>query len=132
MGESPEQEIENLEVELAQAMLHNDVAALDKFLSDEVIFTDPQGDVIDKAQDLTLHQSGGLVVTTYETADLIIRVFGSTAITNLKARVGGMFKGSPFYGVYRYTRTYLKEHGKWRIIAAQATAIASEGGIDKQ
>ncbi|MEG3904782.1 hypothetical protein QUB19_26955 [Microcoleus sp. B4-C5] len=41
------------------------------------------------------------------------------------AIVAGTFKGKSFGGVYRYTRTYLKENGQWRIIAAQAMAIAS-------
>lgn len=96
MREPVEQELKTLETELAQAMLQNDVAALDRLLSDQVIFTDPQGGVIDKVQDLALHQSGELMVTTYETDDAIIRVYDSTAITNLKVRVVGLFKGESF------------------------------------
>ncbi|WP_298906656.1 nuclear transport factor 2 family protein [uncultured Nostoc sp.] len=125
MCQSLTQELENLEVELREAMLCNDITALDRLLADEVIFTDPQGSVIDKVEDLSLHQSGNLVVTSYETDELIVRVFGSTAITNLKVRLTGLFKGESFSGVYRYTRTYLKQNERWQIIAAQATAIAA-------
>ncbi|WP_335229092.1 nuclear transport factor 2 family protein [Nostoc sp.] len=125
MCQSLTQELENLEVELREAMLRNDITALDRLLADEVIFTDPQGSVIDKVEDLSLHQSGNLVVTSYETDELIVRVFGSTAITNLKVRLTGLFKGESFSGVYRYTRTYLKQNERWQIIAAQATAIAA-------
>jgi hypothetical protein len=112
MGEPVEQELKTLETELAQAMLQNDVAALDSLLSDEVIFTAPQGGVIDKIQDWALHQSGDLMVTTYETDDVIIRVYDSRAITNLKVKVAGLFKGECFFGTYRYTRTYLKKNGQ--------------------
>ncbi|WP_375470029.1 nuclear transport factor 2 family protein [uncultured Nostoc sp.] len=125
MCQSLTQELENLEVELREAMLRNDITALDRLLADEVIFTDPQGSVIDKVEDLSLHQSGDLVVTSYETDELIVRVFGSTGITNLKVRLTGLFKGESFSGVYRYTRTYLKQNEQWQIIAAQATAIAA-------
>ncbi|MEH2301456.1 nuclear transport factor 2 family protein [Nostoc sp.] len=125
MCQSLTQELEKLEVELREAMLRNDITALDRLLADEVIFTDPQGSVIDKVEDLSLHQSGNLVVTSYETDELIVRVFGSTAITNLKVRLTGLFKGESFSGVYRYTRTYLKQNEQWQIIAAQATAIAA-------
>lgn len=125
MCQSLTQELEKLEVELREAMLRNDITALDRLLADEVIFTDPQGSVIDKVEDLSLHQSGNLVVTSYETDELIVRVFGSTAITNLKVRLTGLFKGESFSGVYRYTRTYLKQNERWQIIAAQATAIAA-------
>lgn len=125
MCQSLTQELENLEVELREAMLRNDITALDRLLADEVIFTDPQGSVIDKVEDLSVHQSGDLVVTSYEADELIVRVFGSTGITNLKVRLTGLFKGESFSGVYRYTRTYLKQNERWQIIAAQATAIAA-------
>ncbi|MEH1892248.1 MAG: nuclear transport factor 2 family protein [Nostoc sp.] len=125
MCQSLTQELENLEVELREAMLRNDITALDRLLADEVIFTDPQGSVIDKVEDLSLHQSGDLVITSYEADELIVRVFGSTGITNLKVRLTGLFKGESFSGVYRYTRTYLKQNEQWQIIAAQATAIAA-------
>lgn len=123
MAESSKQEIESLEAELAQAMLHNNVTALDRLLADEVIFTDPQGGVINKAQDLALHRAGVLVVTTYEVDDLTSLVLDSTAVTNMKVKVVGTFKDEPFEGIYRYTRTYLKQNGQWKIIAAQATAV---------
>jgi ketosteroid isomerase-like protein len=125
MTESSKQEIESLEAELAQAMLHNDVVALDRLIVDEAIFTDPQGSVINKAQDLALHQAGILVVTTYEIDDLTSLVLDSTAVTNMKVKVVGTFKNEPFEGIYRYTRTYLKQNEQWRIITAQATAITS-------
>ena len=125
MCQSLTQELEKLEVELREAMLRNDITALDRLLADEVIFTDPQGSVIDKVEDLSVHESGDLVVTSYEADELIVRVFGSTAITNLKVRLTGLFKGESFSGVYRYTRTYLKQNERWQIIAAQATAITA-------
>ncbi|MEH2243697.1 nuclear transport factor 2 family protein [Nostoc sp.] len=125
MCQSLKQELENLEVELREAMLRNDITALDRLLADKVIFTDPQGSVIDKVEDLSVQQSGDLVVTSYEADELIVRVFGSTGITNLKVRLTGVFKGESFSGVYRYTRTYLKQNEQWQIIAAQATAIAA-------
>ncbi|MEH2010183.1 nuclear transport factor 2 family protein [Nostoc sp.] len=125
MCQSLTQELEKLEVELREAMLRNDITALDRLLADEVIFTDPQGSVIDKVEDLSVHESGDLVVTSYEADELLVRVFGSTAITNLKVRLTGLFKGESFSGVYRYTRTYLKQNERWQIIAAQATAIAA-------
>jgi uncharacterized protein Smg (DUF494 family) len=112
MHEPSKEELKTLETELAQAMLQNDVAALERLLSDEVIFTAPHGAVIDKVQDLALHQSDDLMVTTYETDDVIIRVYDSTAITNLKVKVAGLFKGECFFGTYRYTRTYLKKNGQ--------------------
>lgn len=112
MHEPLKEELKTLETELAQAMLQNDVAALERLLSDEVSFTAPHGAVIDKLQDLALHQSDDLMVTTDETDDVSIRVYDSTTITNLKVNVAALFKGESFFGTYQYTRTYLKKNGQ--------------------
>jgi ketosteroid isomerase-like protein len=127
MMKSSQQEIENLEAELALAQVNNDIAVLDRLLADEIIFTDPQGvgSLITKAQDIDLHRDGIIVFTTYAIEDLIVKVYDSTTITNMKVKIVGTLNGESIDGVYRYTRTYLKQNGQWRIIAAQATPIIS-------
>ncbi len=117
------QAIEELEAELAQAMLNNDLQTLDRLLSDDLIFTGPDGNTIDKAQDLALHRSGDTVFTTYETEKLLIRIYGSIAITDVKVRLAGSFKSESFAGLYQYLRIYLNQHDRWQIIGGQVTAI---------
>jgi ketosteroid isomerase-like protein len=119
------QAIEQLEAELAQAMLNNDLKTLDRLLSDDLIFTGPDGNTIDKAQDLALHRSGDTVLTTYEIEKLLIRIYGSIAITDVKVRLAGSFKSESFEGLYQYLRIYLNQHDRWQIIGGQVTAITA-------
>jgi ketosteroid isomerase-like protein len=119
------QAIEQLEAELAQAMLNNDLKTLDRLLSDDLIFTGPDGNTIDKAQDLALHRSGDTLLTTYEMERLLIRIYGSIAITDVKVRLAGSFKSESFEGLYQYLRIYLNQHDRWQIIGGQVTAITA-------
>ncbi len=94
-------EIARLETELAQAMLHNDLATLDRLLADDLMFSGPDGIVIDKARDLALHRSGDTVFTKYEIEELSIQIYQPIAIANVKVSLAGSFKGTTFAGDYR-------------------------------
>jgi ketosteroid isomerase-like protein len=119
------QEIEALELELAQAMLANDLATLDRLLSEDLMFTGPNGALVDKAEDLALHRSGDTVFTTYQIDELLIQIYQSIAITNVKVNLAGSFKGTHFAGDYRYLRIYLNRADCWQIIGGQVTAITA-------
>jgi ketosteroid isomerase-like protein len=117
------QEIEQLETKLAQAMLDNDLDTLDRIISDDLMFTGPDGVLVTKAQDLALHRSGDIVFTNYEIDELIIQLYNPIAIANVKVKLAGSFKGESFASDYRYLRIYLKQNDRWQIIGGQVTAI---------
>jgi ketosteroid isomerase-like protein len=116
-------EIEKLEAELAKAMLGNDIAILDRLLSDDLVFSGPDGVIVNKAQDLALHQSGDIIFTTYEIGELLIQSYEPMAIAHVKVKLAGSFKGEDFAGDFRYLRIYLKQDEQWQIIGGQVTAI---------
>jgi ketosteroid isomerase-like protein len=120
-----QQEIEALELELAQAMCDNDLATLDRLLSEDLMFTGPDGALVDKARDLALHRSGDTVFTTYEIDELRVRIYQPIAIANVKVSLAGSFRGTPFAGDYRYLRIYLNRDDCWQIIGGQVTAITA-------
>jgi ketosteroid isomerase-like protein len=117
------QEIEQLETKLAQAMLDNDLDTLDRIISDDLMFTGPDGVLVTKAQDLALHRSGDIVFTKYEIDELIIQLYNPIAIANVKVKLAGSFKSESFASDYRYLRIYLKQNDRWQIIGGQVTAI---------
>jgi hypothetical protein len=117
------QEIENLEAELAQAMLENDITMLDRLLSEDLIFSGPDGVIVSKAQDLALHQSGEIVFKTYEIGELLVQAYEPMVIAHVKVKLAGNFKGEDFAGDFRYLRIYLKQNEQWKIIGGQVTAI---------
>ena len=89
--------VELLEAELVRAILHGDVATLDRLFSKDALFIDPQGNVLSQAQELDLYASGDLTISTYESGEFILRVFDSTALVNLKVSIGGKFPRQTVY-----------------------------------
>jgi ketosteroid isomerase-like protein len=117
------QDIEKLETQLAQAMLQNDVAMLDRLLSDDLVFSGPDGVLVSKAEDLALHRTGDITFTTYKIDELLVQSYDPIEIAHVKVNLVGNFKGEDFAGDFRYLRIYLKQDEQWKIIGGQVTAI---------
>jgi ketosteroid isomerase-like protein len=110
---------------LRDAMLAGDADRLDALLDDGVTFIDPAGRRIGKAEDLLLHRSGLLAIDRLDPVDQHVAVHGDIAIVQVSVRLGGRFDGAPIAGDFAYTRVWRQSDGCWRVIAAQATAIAA-------
>src|SRR5262245_58241516 len=81
-------EIVALEADIRAAQLAADVGALDRLISEDLLFTGPDGRLATKAQDLAAHRSGVVRIREHEPLDLRIRRVGSNvAIVALCARM---------------------------------------------
>ena len=119
-----EEEIQKLHNKLIQAQLNSDVAALDRLLADDHIFTNPLGVVQTKAQRLAEIQSGSRKLELFSVTDVQVRVYGDTAVVTSRAILKGQRQGQEISGPFRGIDVYVKKHGSWQVVAAQATRIA--------
>lgn len=118
-------DIHSLEVELRQAQLTSDVAALDQLIDDTLIFTGPDGSIASKADDLTMHRNGVVRFSLHEPSDLRVQqVTADVAVVVLRTRLAGTIHGQPFDGTYRYTRVWARRGDTWRIVAGHVSAVA--------
>ncbi|MFI0895518.1 nuclear transport factor 2 family protein [Streptomyces sp. NPDC020983] len=116
----PEAELREAERRLRAAVLAGDADALDGLLDDRVRYTGPDGGVLTKADDLAAHRSRTLVVEAFDEEELHVTVAGTTGVTYLLAVLRGTAAGEPFAARLRYTRTWVREGGRWRVLAAHA------------
>jgi ketosteroid isomerase-like protein len=117
-------EIKKLEQDFAHASVKDGAAAVDKYEAEDVIDTDPTGNVTTKAQDKQAYASGDLKFESIEPTDMQVIVNGDTAIAAGVVTVKGAFKQQDISGKYRFTDTWMKRNGKWQVAATQATKIA--------
>jgi uncharacterized protein DUF4440 len=109
-------EIVLLEAQIRAAQLDADVAALDRLIADELLFTGPDGQLGTKAQDLELHRTGVVRMLEHTPIELRVRQVGSdVAIAALLARLVVEVSGALVRGTYRYTRVWAREQGTWRV-----------------
>jgi ketosteroid isomerase-like protein len=115
-------EIAALEAELRAAQLGADVAALDRLIDDDLLFTGPDGALATKADDLAAYRDGVMRVWTHEPESMRVRRVGAdVAVVALTARMTGSWAGAPFAGTARYTRVWARAGGGWRIVAGQVS-----------
>lgn len=80
------------EKDFAKAVVSNDADAIGKFLANDWVIVDPNGDVIDKRRFLSVIKSGMLSHESMQSDNLEIRAYGDcavvTALTKTKAKFG--------------------------------------------
>ena len=119
------------EARIRAAQLGADVAALDRLIADELLFTGPDGQLGTKAQDLEAHRSGLVRFRSHAPEELRVRRVGAhVAVTALRARLAVEVAGAVVRGVYRYTRVWAREGGEvggaWRVVGGHVSEVAPE------
>ena len=122
---APDPEIVSLEAELRAAQLAADVPALGRLISDDLLFTGPDGQLATKAQDLEAHGSGVVRFRSHEPEELRIRRVGAdVAVSALRTRLEVEVAGTLVGGTYRYTRVWAREaDGKWRVVGGHVSEV---------
>lgn len=129
---APDPEIVALEARLRAAQLGADVGALESLISDDLLFTGPDGQLATKRADLEAHASGAIRFRAHEPKELQIRRVGTdVAVTALRAWLAVEVGGTLVEGPVRYTRIWgCEADGVWRVVAGHVSVLspASAGG----
>jgi ketosteroid isomerase-like protein len=120
---SAEDEIKTLEEMRNQAILHGDVAALERMTSDDYTFITLKGEMRTKADILKGFASGSFHYESRQISDLKVRVYGSTAVVTGRSVQKGTENGKDYSGDYWFTRVYVKQKDRWLTVALQTTLI---------
>jgi ketosteroid isomerase-like protein len=123
---SVEEKIKSLEDERNQAILHGDFATLDRMTSEDYTFVTLRGELRTKEDILKGFKTGSFKYDSREVSDMNVRVYGDTAIVTGRAIQKGMENGKDYSGDYRFTRVYIKQHGRWVTVALQVTLISKQ------
>jgi ketosteroid isomerase-like protein len=123
-GKSIEQQFMQLQRAEEEAETKKDIAALNRLLSDDFIFTAPNGAIIDKKQFI---KGAGTDVSEGETInydDVHARVYGKTAVVRYMLIVKSPDKaGKDNISRYRNTVVWVKQQGHWRMVAIHVSRI---------
>jgi ketosteroid isomerase-like protein len=120
-------EIVVLEARIRLAQLGADLTALDDLISDDLLFTGPDGQLGSKAQDLEAYRSGTVKFIDHIPEELRIRrVSADVSIAALRAQLTVDVAGSRSRGTYRYTRIWAREDGQaWRVVGGHVSLVNS-------
>ena len=115
-----EQEIRRLTDDARDAMLDANVEALDRICAEGFVVTNPLNLIWNKRQVLDAVRSGRIKHTSFDRRIEYLRIYGDTAVVMGEETV--VDAGPTMHR--RYTDVWMKQAGRWQIIARHANLIA--------
>lgn len=117
-------EIDHLEDLWRDAILGNNVKAMDALLADDYMAITANGTLESKEEALANLRNGVVQFKSIEFSDRKVRFYGTTALVTSRAEVVGTAEGGDLSGSYRFTRVYARDaNGTWRVVSFEASRI---------
>lgn len=114
-------EIVDMERQAKEASLRRDAEFPLRILADDYVAITPLGQVTTKEEAISARRSGQLRYESMSITDMVVRLYGDTAVVTARADVKGHQLGEDFSGPYRYTRVWVRRNGHWQTVSYQAT-----------
>src|SRR5215471_4715827 len=99
------------EKDFAMAVVSNDADSIGKFLPDDWVIVDPNGEIIDRARFLGAIKSGMLTHELMESDDVHVRAYSDCAVLTALTRTKAKFGGQAFTTQERATDVFVKRTG---------------------
>ncbi|MGA2858632.1 MAG: nuclear transport factor 2 family protein [Candidatus Sulfotelmatobacter sp.] len=114
-------EVVDMERQAREAILRRDAEFSQRTLAEDYVAITPLGQVTTKQDSVSARKSGQLRYDAVDVTDMVVRVYGDTAVVTARADVKGHQLGEDFSGPYRYTRVWVRRGGHWQAVSYQAT-----------
>jgi len=96
---------------------------LDVIVATNFTFIEPDGTLKNRDEDLA-DRSGDIAdIESFELADLKVNVFENCALTSGLSKITERRQGKRYRFNLRWKELWLKDNGKWRVVASQATPV---------
>ena len=106
-----------------QAQLHADTKALEGLVSDQYVYTDYDGTLMNKSEFLTDIQDPSFKTTLSTNEDVRVFLYEGAAIVTGTYHTKGIFKHRPVDHWGRFTDTWLFQNGRWQCVATHTNLI---------
>ena len=121
-----EQEIMALNRAWADAITKGDAATLNRLFADDLIVTAGNGTIRNKAEEIK-DAAGSpdpdfVWVNPFTTEDVRVKIYKDAAVVAGLAKWSFKYKGKQNNQERRYTHTYVKQKGQWRIASQQVSS----------
>lgn len=133
VGTPDESDREVLAVESARvaALEQDDFPALEEILSDDLLYTHSSGVAETKAEFMAALRSGRLKYRSLQHENVIANVIigAGTAFLAGRTHVTSVLEGKELSLYLHFTIIYIKQGGRWRMMAWRSVRLPADGGI---
>jgi ketosteroid isomerase-like protein len=117
-------ELQRLETVWNEAHKRGDSNVLDALWADDLEVAVPKMPVMTKAEALSFARSGRMKFLHYTTSEVRVRVYGDAAVVTGRLQRTRTLNDREFSDDWRFTKTYVRESGKWRVVSFHASEAA--------
>ena len=118
-----ERTINDSEAALGVAMIHKDLATLNRLVGNDWTIQSDSGTMGTKAGFLDDVRSGALVIKSFKLHDVHVRVLGDVAFVQGFDDEVSSYKGKDNSGTYNWLDVWQKRDGRWVSVATQLTRV---------
>jgi ketosteroid isomerase-like protein len=118
-----EDEVSATEKAWAAAVVAQDFAKLDQFLSADLIYAHSTGAVESKDEYLKRLHSGAQKYDAIEYEKTAVHVYGDSAVAHSHLTMRGVSNGTPFNNKLMMMHVWVKTGGRWQLTAHQTTQL---------
>ena len=119
-----EQQVMKAGLQYAQIIKMQDAVGVELILADDYTFTNEDGRVKTKADDVADYKKGETKIEVADITDQKVRVIGNgAAIETGTFHVKGTNKGKPFDDMERYTTVWVWRSGRWQVVADHVSNV---------
>lgn len=118
--ETAEQQLQQTARDWDEAILTNEAALVSAFMTDDWVIVGADG-VTNKTAFLQSIQSGMLTHNRMDSEEMIIKVYGDTAVVISKGTSAGTFDKMEFSFYEWSTSTFIKQDSRWLCVATMLT-----------
>ncbi len=110
-----------VEQKFNDALVRSDWKAVEQMDADDLVFTNADGSVTHKSDDVATIKSGNVKFDSIEMSDVKVQDLGDVAVTTGRVVEKGRYKTADLGGTYRYTDVWARRAGRWQLVAGQET-----------
>jgi uncharacterized protein (TIGR02246 family) len=118
-----EQEVLKAKQEFDDAALRNDADGRARFYADDYFIVYNDGTLGNKAKQVERVRSGRLRYLARTAEDVVVRVYGETALIIERRKQSATFDGRPRPSDVRASEVWVKREGQWQLVSTQITTI---------
>jgi ketosteroid isomerase-like protein len=119
-------ELAGLERNFNAALLSADWRAVEQIYADDLVFTNADGSVTNKSDEVDAVKSGDIKFESIEMSDVKVQDLGNVAVVTGKLVERVRYKTTDLSGTYRFTDVWAKRNGRWQIVAGHESRVGDK------
>jgi ketosteroid isomerase-like protein len=119
-----EAKLRSLNNQYDSALLKNDLDALNRLYATDFVYTNPEGKVLNKAEQIANIKASEVKLEQGQSTDVKVKIYGGdVAVMTGNFLAKGNYRGNPVNINERYTVTWVKADTSWQMVAEHSNVV---------